>query len=36
MDWLKGKTTIAGIQISNWIVVLAAIVLTLLIYNSMH
>jgi hypothetical protein len=36
MDWLKGKTTIAGIQISNWIVVLAAIVRTLLIYNSMH
>jgi hypothetical protein len=36
MDWLKGKTTIAGIQISNWIIVLAAIILTLLIYNSMH
>jgi hypothetical protein len=36
MEWLKGKTTIAGIQISNWIIVLAAIVLTLLIYNSMH
>jgi hypothetical protein len=36
MEWLKGKTTIAGIQISNWIIVLGAIILTLLIYNSMH
>jgi hypothetical protein len=36
MDWFKGKTTIAGIPISNWIIVLAAIILTLLIYNSMH
>jgi hypothetical protein len=36
MEWLKGKTTIAGIQISNWIIVLGAIILTLVIYNTMH
>ena len=36
MEWLKGKTSIAGIQISNWMIVLGAIILVLLIYNSMH
>ena len=36
MEWLKGKTSIAGTQISNWMIVLGAIVLILLIYNSMH
>jgi hypothetical protein len=25
MEWIKGKTTIAGIQISNWMIVLSAI-----------
>jgi len=36
MEWLKGKTSIAGIQISNWMIVLGAIIAVLLIYNSMH
>jgi len=36
MEWFKGKTSIAGTQISNWMIVLGAIVLILLIYNSMH
>jgi hypothetical protein len=26
MEWLSGKTSIAGTQISNWILVLAALV----------
>jgi hypothetical protein len=34
MDWFNGKTSIAGIQISNrWIVLGAAIILILLIYT---
>ncbi len=36
MEWLKGKTSIAGLQISNWMIVLGAIIVILLIYNSMH
>jgi hypothetical protein len=36
MEWLKGKTSIAGTQISNWMIVLGAIIVTLLTYNSMH
>jgi hypothetical protein len=36
MDWFKGKTSIGGIQISNWMIVLGAIIVILLIYNSMH
>jgi hypothetical protein len=35
MDWLNGTTSIAGIQIPNrWIVVGAAVILILLIYNT--
>jgi hypothetical protein len=30
------KTSIAGIQISNWMIVLGAVIVILLIYNSMH
>ena len=36
MEWHKGKTSIAGIQIFNWMIVLGAIIVILLIYNSMH
>jgi hypothetical protein len=36
MEWFSGKTSIAGIPISNWMIVLAAIIVILLIYNSMH
>jgi len=33
MDWLSRKTSIAGIEISNWILVLIAIVVIWLIYR---
>jgi hypothetical protein len=36
MEWFSGKTLIAGIQISNWMIVLGAIIVILLIYNSIH
>jgi hypothetical protein len=34
MEWFSQKTSIAGIQISNWILVLAAIIVILIIYSS--
>jgi hypothetical protein len=33
MEWFSRKTSIAGIQISNWIVVLAAIIVIWIIYS---
>jgi hypothetical protein len=33
MEWFSRKTSIAGIQISNWIVVLAALVIIWIIYS---
>jgi len=33
MEWLSGKTSIAGTQISNWALVLAALVAILIIYS---
>jgi len=36
MEWFNKKTSIAGIQISNWMVVLGAIVVILIIYTSIH
>jgi hypothetical protein len=36
MEWLKGKTYIGGTQISNWMIVLGAIIVILLLLNSMH
>ncbi len=39
MEWFSGKTSIAGIQISNWFsawIALGAVIVILLIYNSMH
>jgi hypothetical protein len=36
MDWFNGKTSIAGIQIPNWGIVLAAAVIVLLLITSMH
>jgi len=38
MDWLNGKTSIAGIQISNNLVVIlgAAVILIVLIYTMGH
>ncbi len=36
MEWFSQKTSIAGVQVSNWMIVLGAIIVVLLIYNSMH
>jgi hypothetical protein len=37
MEWFSKKTSIAGIQLSNyWMVVLGAIIVILVIYTSIH
>jgi len=36
MEWFTRKTSIAGFQLSNWILVLAAVVIILLIYGNMR
>ena len=33
MEWFSRKTSIAGTQISNWILVLAAVVVIWIIYG---
>jgi hypothetical protein len=33
MDWFSRKTSIAGIQISNWILVIVAVVVIWIIYR---
>jgi len=33
MEWFTRKTSIAGVQISNWIVVLSAVVVIWIIYR---
>ena len=35
MDWFTRKTSIAGTQISNWMLVLAAVVVIVIIYQFM-
>jgi hypothetical protein len=36
MQWFNQKTSIAGLQVSNWMIVLLAVVAALLIYTFMH
>jgi hypothetical protein len=36
MEWLKRKTSIAGYQISNWMIVLGAITIVLLVFQNLH
>jgi hypothetical protein len=36
MDWLNGKTSIAGIQIPNWLIILGAAVIVILLITSMR
>jgi hypothetical protein len=36
MEWFNKKTSMAGIQVPNWGIVLGAIIVVLLIYSSMH
>jgi len=34
MEWFKQSTSIAGTQIPNWVIVLAAIIVILLLYRN--
>jgi len=36
MEWFKQKTSIAGVQIPNWIIVLGAVIIVLLIFQNLH
>jgi hypothetical protein len=36
MEWFSRNTSIAGIQIPNWAIVLGAIIVILLIYTYSH
>jgi hypothetical protein len=36
MEWFKQKTSIAGVQVSNWMIVLGAIIIILLIVQNSH
>jgi hypothetical protein len=36
MEWFSQKTSIAGLQVSNWMIVLLAIIAALLIYTFMQ
>ena len=36
MEWFSRKTLIAGVQVPNWIVVLGAIIVILIIYSFIH
>jgi hypothetical protein len=36
MEWFSKKTSIAGVQIPNWGVALAAVVVILLLYSSIR
>jgi hypothetical protein len=33
MEWFKGKTSIAGYQVSNWMIALGAVIIVLLIFR---
>jgi len=35
MEWFSRKTSIAGVQIPNWVIVLGAIIVIWLIYTFM-
>jgi hypothetical protein len=36
MEWFKRNTSIAGYEISNWIIVLGAIIIVLLVFQNLH
>jgi hypothetical protein len=36
MEWFNQKTSIAGIQVSNWMIALGAIIVILLAYSLMR
>jgi hypothetical protein len=36
MEWFSRKTSIAGVQVPNWMVILGAATVILIIYSSIH
>jgi type IV secretory pathway VirB3-like protein len=36
MEWFTQKTSIAGVQVSNWMIVLGATIVVLLIVQNFH
>jgi hypothetical protein len=36
MEWFRQKTSIAGIQIPNWGIILGAVIIIVLIYTLRH
>ena len=36
MEWFSRKTSIAGVQVPYWMVVLGAIIVILIIYSFIH
>jgi hypothetical protein len=36
MEWFNQKTSIAGVQVSNWMIALGAIIVILLAYSLMY
>jgi hypothetical protein len=36
MEWFTQKTSIAGVQVSNWMIVLGAFIVVLLIVQNFH
>jgi hypothetical protein len=36
MEWFSRKTSMAGVQVPNWMVVLGAIIVILIIYSFIH
>jgi hypothetical protein len=36
MEWFSRKTSIAGVEVSNWMVVLGVIIVILIIYSFIH
>ena len=36
MEWFSRKTSIAGVQVPNWMIVLGAIIVILIIYSFIH
>jgi hypothetical protein len=33
MEWFSQRTSIAGVQIPNWMIILGAVLIVLIIYN---
>ena len=36
MQWFNQKTSIAGLQVSNWMILLGAVIVALVIYTFMQ